>query len=224
MLAHERGGLMMNALLFDLPPEAAPTKPPEPIVRAAEVEGDYRWTLSRRWNAGPLCAVVGCNPSYADADRDDPTMWRVMGFAFRWGFGGVTMLNIYPFITPGIRALRDWRNCEVPAVDIAIGENISRAAKTLTLADLRIAAWGNLPDPDDVAVFIEGLTLALGRTVSWHCIGTTNSGAPKHPMARGVHGVPDSAQPMPWRPAESEKRSSARNSGGIEEQANDERA
>jgi hypothetical protein len=37
------------ALLFDLPPAPVPTKPPEPIVRAAEVEGCCRWALSRRW-------------------------------------------------------------------------------------------------------------------------------------------------------------------------------
>ena len=30
------------------------------------------------------------------------------------------------------------------------------------------------------------------------CLGTTQSGAPIHPMARGRHRVPDSASPRPF--------------------------
>jgi hypothetical protein len=190
----------MSALLFDLPDAPSPTKPPEPIIRAAEVEGDCRWTLSRRWGPGPLMACVGNNPSYADARRDDPTMWRVMGFAFRWGFGGVVMLNVYPFITPDMDKLRAWAATDLPAVHIATGYNLDRVAGALELADLHVAAWGNLPDPDDVSEFLYGLEANLGREVDWHCLGTTNSGAPTHPMARGKHRVPDDAKPVRWRP------------------------
>jgi hypothetical protein len=32
-----------------------------------------RRTLSRRWAPGPRALVIGCNPSEAGAERDDPT-------------------------------------------------------------------------------------------------------------------------------------------------------
>jgi hypothetical protein len=174
-------------------------KPPEPIVRAAELEGDFRWTLSRRWADGPLMACVGCNPSHADHKRDDPTMWRVMGFAFRWGFAGVVMLNVYPFVTPHISTLRTWRFGPAPAVDFARVENVRRVAGVLRVTEFAVAAWGNLPLLPDVISFDRDLAEVNGSPVTWRCLGTTNDGAPKHPMARGKHRVPDDAKPQPWR-------------------------
>jgi len=191
---------MSAALLFDLPAMPALTKPPEPIVRAAEVEGCCRFTLSRRWSAGPLMACIGCNPSYADAKRDDPTMWRVMGFAYRWGFGGVTMLNVTPCITPDVAEMRAWIATDLPVVHIAIAENIKRVAAALRTASLHLAAWGNLVPEDDVAEFLFALAEERGHEpIDWHCFGVTNSGAPKHPMARGKHRIPDDAKPERWR-------------------------
>jgi hypothetical protein len=64
-------------------------RPPEPIERTALIEGDYRWSLTRRWAPGPLLPWCGCNPSRADAEIDDPTIWREMTFAWRWGYGGI---------------------------------------------------------------------------------------------------------------------------------------
>lgn len=188
----------MTALLFDLP-EINLRRPSEPIIRAAEIERRYRWTLSRRWASGPLCAWCGCNPSNANGQSDDPTLWRMMGFAWRWGYGGIVVVNVLPFIAAKMTELRAWRASDAPYVDIARGENIGHVARVLALADLAVACWGNLPDPKDVALLAEGVTLTLGSEVDWHCIGTTNDGAPKHPMARGKHRVPDDAKPQRWR-------------------------
>ncbi|HEX4114151.1 MAG TPA: DUF1643 domain-containing protein [Stellaceae bacterium] len=186
--------------LFEKPAPAR-AKPSEPIVRAADVEGNCRWTLSRRWSSGGIAAFVGCNPSYADAKRDDPTLWRVMGFAYRWGFGGLVMLNVHPFITPRIGALRALLHAEPShATLIAVGENAARVCHALNSADLHVACWGNLVDPTEAFSFNEGLREIRGYPVAWHCLGTTLSGAPTLPMARGVHRVPDSARATAWRP------------------------
>ncbi len=61
-------------------------------------DGKYRYRLSRIWD-GTIGNVVfiGLNPSTADANLDDPTIRRCIGFAKDWGFGGLTMLNLFAY-------------------------------------------------------------------------------------------------------------------------------
>jgi hypothetical protein len=186
--------------LFDLPSLPVRTKPAEPIFRAAEIEKPYRWTASRRWGPGPICAWLGNNPSDADGARDDPSMWRMMGFSFRWGFGGLVVLNVTPFIASKMADCRAWlqnRDCN-PAVSISQAENAKRIAKALEHVDLAIACFGNLAPKSEVDLLFCYLEHEHHLTVDWHCIGTTNSGAPTHPMARGKHRVPDDAKAVRW--------------------------
>jgi len=61
-------------------------------------DGFYRYSLGRRWTPGEkLLVVIGLNPSTADATQDDPTIRRCVGFAKRWGFGGLLMLNLFAY-------------------------------------------------------------------------------------------------------------------------------
>lgn len=55
----------------------------------------YRYTLTRRFADGPTVAFIGLNPSTADEHADDPTIRRCLGFAKRWGYGELVMLNLY---------------------------------------------------------------------------------------------------------------------------------
>lgn len=56
----------------------------------------YRYALWRQWQAaGPMLMLIGLNPSTADAERNDPTIRRCIGFAHDWGFGGVWVLNLF---------------------------------------------------------------------------------------------------------------------------------
>jgi hypothetical protein len=60
--------------------------------------GTYRYALWRTWNAlQPGVLFVGLNPSTADATTDDPTIRRCIGFAKRWGYGGITMANVFAY-------------------------------------------------------------------------------------------------------------------------------
>jgi len=58
----------------------------------------WRYTLCRQWwwsDPGQMVVFIGLNPSTADEIQDDPTVRRCIGFAKRWGYGGMFMLNIF---------------------------------------------------------------------------------------------------------------------------------
>lgn len=67
-------------------------------VRTATFSDDekYRYCLDIVWNpAFMLMTVIGLNPSTADHMKDDNTIRRVIGFAGKWGYGGLRMLNAF---------------------------------------------------------------------------------------------------------------------------------
>ena len=60
----------------------------------------YRYSLWRIWDQGkPLCMFIMLNPSTADANEDDPTIRRCIGFAKSWGYGGILIGNLFSFRT-----------------------------------------------------------------------------------------------------------------------------
>lgn len=196
----------MNQLSF-LPSETEPDhrRPAEPIVRTACVEGRYRRWLVRKWGAGPLVGWAMHNPSDADGKRDDPTLWRIMGFSFRWGYGGLVVANHYPVITSSPRECHRWRaSFKGPgSIDTeahqAFIRNHADCAALFSDCALLMAAWGAGADPGDVEQWLEEVTAKMDRPALWHCLGTTADGSPKHPLARGKHRVPDDQRPMLWR-------------------------
>lgn len=61
----------------------------------------YRYYLSRSWNHKlPAIVFIGVNPSTADEEKDDQTIKKLITFSKNWGYGGFTILNLYPYITP----------------------------------------------------------------------------------------------------------------------------
>ena len=58
----------------------------------------FRYRLWRRWDTSlPWLFIIGCNPSKADADANDPTIIKVIEFARANGYGGILMGNLYAF-------------------------------------------------------------------------------------------------------------------------------
>jgi hypothetical protein len=58
----------------------------------------FRYRLTRRWGDGPALPVIGCNPSEAGTERDDPTVRRLIGFARRLGYDAIDLGNCYAFV------------------------------------------------------------------------------------------------------------------------------
>lgn len=201
-------------------PKLRPRFPAEPIVRTAEIEGCYRWTAMRAWGAGPCVLWCLLNPSIADGKRDDPTMQRMIGFSYRWGFGSMIVTNVYPFISSNTLALRCW-NERRQLLDEA--ELVSKAREAwikntyvvsaaMDKAMTHVAAWGNGVDSDDLAVFLEHARPCVDTSehdgfgnvkvpVEWMCLGQTGLGNPTHPLARGRYRVPDDRPLEIWRRA-----------------------
>lgn len=189
-------------------------RPTEPIIRSALVEGPFRFWAKRAWGAGPMICWGMLNPSDANGQRDDPTMWRVMEFSMRWGFGSCVVINPYPLITPDPKVLHRWRagrrieDCE------GWHDNVEHCARETIVAAKCVAAWGNGADGQDLATWLEAIAwkrmeiqgihdqdspVDVGYPAPWICLGLTQSGMPKHPLARGKHRVPPDFEPIPFK-------------------------
>ena len=65
---------------------------------AIDPTGLYRYSLWREWDANaPRVAFVMLNPSRADANTDDPTLRRCLGFARSWGCGSIEVVNLFAY-------------------------------------------------------------------------------------------------------------------------------
>ena len=130
----------------------------------------YRYELRRIWQpkTGLVCWVM-LNPSTADANFDDHTIRRCMGYTARWGYGGIIVVNLF--------ALRATDPNNLYKSDDPIGpENDKYLVKANTEAALTIAAWGNqgkyLKRDEDVMAMLTAL----------HCLTVTKDGSPHHPL------------------------------------------
>lgn len=165
--------------------------------RNAEVSNceRYRYWLQREWDEGrPTLAACMLNPSTADAMVDDGTIRALVGHADRWGYGGLVVVNLY-----ARRASRP--EAMFAEVERVGPENEARLAAALVLAENNggqvLVAWGNDGDFEGEASRFVELAQAAER-VSLVCLGTTISGAPLHPAARGRRRPASDISPMPW--------------------------
>ena len=58
--------------------------------------GLYRWSLKRilTYNKNTLI-FIGLNPSKASRKQDDPTLRRLIKFAYSWGYGSLIVVNLF---------------------------------------------------------------------------------------------------------------------------------
>jgi len=98
----------------------------------------YRYVLTRELDPANqrrmLC--VALNPSTANADVNDPTVTRLMGYARRWGYGHLTVCNIFAFRGTDPRSLYQ-------VADPIGPENDAHISEQARLHDLVLCGWGN---------------------------------------------------------------------------------
>ncbi len=137
----------------------------------------YRYALSRVWDENKKSVMfIMLNPSTADAEKDDPTIRRCIGFAQEWGYGGLHVVNLFAFRATDPREL-------LSSYSIEGSENQKWIKEISSLSDLIVCAWGNSP-------IVNKLQKKFGQ--SWkpllciekplHYLQLSNDGTPKHPL------------------------------------------
>lgn len=132
--------------------------------------GTYRYELHRQWSTLPRVGWIMCNPSTADAEIDDPTIRRCIGFAKAWGYGGIVVRNLYALRAADPKEL--WK----PEVRPAGPDNDSYLLDAVD-DPVTVCAWGvNGRRGDAVINALSDAGVAL------HYLEMTRAGKPKHPL------------------------------------------
>lgn len=145
---------------------------------------NYRYRLSRAWGDGGLVyAFFGVNPSTADANIDDATVKKWVGFTDRNGGKSFIVGNAFAYRS---KEVKDLAKCEDPTGGSA---NISCLRSIIKEADILVPCWGNtIKVPAPLRHHFSALMLELmesGKPVK--IFGRTKSGDPKHPLMLGYN-------------------------------------
>jgi hypothetical protein len=137
--------------------------------------GAYRYALTRRWGAGRCCVWVMCNPSTADAGQDDATIRRCVGYATRWGYGSILVLNLFAYRATDPRVMRR-------ATD-PVGPDNDRVIETALTGDgigRVMFAWGAVAAPAGRAARVSKLVRSVWGAPM--CLDLTVAAHPAHPL------------------------------------------
>lgn len=148
--------------------------------------GTYRYRLTRIWDRSkPVLAWVMLNPSTADANINDPTIRRCIGFAKAWGYGGIVVVNQYALRATDPKELRLHPDPVGPDNDA----ELVRVAETYPLIML---AWGTKASLERTTV-VQRILRRVYEQPGGKCavLGWTKDCHPLHPLY-----VPAGAQPM----------------------------
>lgn len=153
-------------------------------------DGLYRYRLARWWADGPRVLWAMLNPSTADVTADDPTIRKCIGFAKKWGFAGIEVVNLFALRSSNPTDLRDSAEAGIDPVGPFNNNAIYRAAGEVFIGGgSAIAAWGAWQDE-----LAEARVAAVRPLLpAVRALRITASGSPGHPLY-----VPYSACPMPW--------------------------
>ena len=130
----------------------------------------YRYSLSRIWDKQKkLVLFIGLNPSTADEEVDDPTIRRCSGYAQKWGYGGLIMVNLF--------AYRTTLPSNLKKVKYPVGsDNDKYIMKLSKKADITVAAWGNNGN------LYRRNKQVLSLVPNLMCLKVNKSGQPAHPL------------------------------------------
>jgi hypothetical protein len=145
------------------------------MLKEATVSEDqkFRYFLKREWDTYRRASVlfVMLNPSTADATNDDPTIRKCIGFAKRWGFGSITVANLYAF--------RATSPIDLKKSGYAIGpENDWYLRWAADDAAMIVAAWGVHAQKERA----DAVTKKLCERKNVFCLGVTKDRFPRHPL------------------------------------------
>lgn len=139
--------------------------------------GLYRYELTRSWASGPRVCWIMLNPSTADAEKDDPTIRRCVGFARGWGYPGIVVVNLFAYRATRPADLVDAAHAGVDPVGPLNADRVAVAAKN---AGIVLVAWGAHGKVLNRAAKTTQFLGALG--IELWSLGKTKAGHPRHPL------------------------------------------
>lgn len=140
-------------------------------------DGLYRYLLWREWDRTKDSMVwVMLNPSTADAQVNDPTITRCIGFAKREGCGGIVVLNLF-----ALRATDPLELLDHPIPEGPRNSEVWRQVLDYYHRGPIVAGWGAMANRlNDRGIF--SWSLVSEDTSTWRCLGRTKDGSPRHPL------------------------------------------
>jgi hypothetical protein len=133
----------------------------------------YRYALWRVWNPNkPLLLTIGLNPSIASELKDDATITRLMSRAYKTGYGGLLMSNLYAFVSTNPNALLNNGNAVGELTDYYIKEMVK-------LSEVQLCGWGSFKP------VIKRCGEVYKMLTKPFCLGVNADGQPKHPLYIG---------------------------------------
>lgn len=138
--------------------------------------GNFRFSLSRTWDEEkPKVMFIMLNPSTADAEKDDPTIRRCIGFAQSWGYGGLIVCNLFAWRATSPKGLEEK---EFKRIGTNYHTILTEAAKVDTV----VCAWGNKPVLDKMLYGAPSAYIPFEVTPKLHYLELSVTGTPKHPL------------------------------------------
>ena len=137
--------------------------------------GRYRYALWRQWDEGKLTVMfIMLNPSTANAQCDDPTIRRCIGFAKSWGFGSLLVGNLFGRRATKPQDLKAEGRAGKDIVGLGNAEALEYMAER---SELVVAAWGN-----HGAFHGRGHEIRQRYEGQLHCLKLNKTGEPSHPL------------------------------------------
>lgn len=142
--------------------------------------GQYRYRLTRTWGSS-LQQLIWCmlNPSTADAEKDDATIRKCIGFTKRKfpEHGGIIVVNLFGFRATNPKAL-------LTAYD-PVGPDNRFAVSEAMLSGTTVVAWGgSVPGIGETPQAIKQIRsiATTHQRDNVFCFGRTLYGEPRHPL------------------------------------------
>jgi hypothetical protein len=143
--------------------------------------GKYRYLLTRVWNESlPVVCWLQLNPSTADGETDDHTVRKNLGFAKRWGFGGIQIVNLFAYraTNPKVLATIPFPISE-PGAPFKNDKFIVDALRAS--GGCSVAAWGDGACVDNGRLK-QVKSLIRSESLEMVCFGLTQRKNPRHSL------------------------------------------
>lgn len=144
-------------------------------------DGLYRFILTRSWDPElPALVFVMLNPSTADAEKDDPTIRKCIGFARRHGYGSIRVINLcaYRATSPKDLKAAGWPYHRFNHTQWKF--ELARLNRPEGARDRIVCAWGvNARNRREVDDFV---TMAREYGIPLYALCRSMDGTPHHPL------------------------------------------